>query len=136
FSFRRQPFARPLGERGSLEETDVRNGIFTPGSGGVKTGKISNQPLAVVQFPVKRRLPMFAFDSFPAFRKPPAKVLIAAVAHEFEKLAIGDQCAIDREVWYEDAMRRLLVIESKTAAFMAEAKHAAFDLSHAFHFRV
>ena len=39
--------------------------------------------------------------------------LVATVAHEFEKLAVRDRCAIDREVLQEDPVLWLLIVPGK-----------------------
>ena len=79
----------------------------------MQTSEVANHPLVVVQFPVKRRAPLFAIDNFPAFGKPPAKVLITAVADELEKVAVADQRAVERVVLQENLVRRLFVVESE-----------------------
>ena len=77
----------------------------------MKTGKISNHPLAVVELPVKRCAPVFTIDGFPAFGKPPAEVFISAVLNEREKVSDADRSFIDREVLEEHLMRRLFIVE-------------------------
>src|SRR6266851_266096 len=67
----------------------------------------------VVVFPVKRRLPFFTIDGLPAFRKPPTKVPITAVAHEFKKLAVAYGSLIDGKILEEDMVRRFFIVESK-----------------------
>src|SRR5258708_6436656 len=111
----------------------------------MQTREVSDEPLTVVLFPVKRRLPFFTIDSLPAFREPPAKVLIAALAYEFEKLSVADESLIDGKILQEDLVRGLFIVESKiiVAAFesvlrsragscVTQPKQASFDFRHAF----
>src|SRR6185503_21084645 len=105
--------------------------------GGGKTGEVANHPLAVVKLPIHRRAPVFAVDCFPTFRKPPAKVFISALAHEFEVIAVADERAVDGEVASEDLVRRLLVVPGKFVFVrvpVAQPKQATFDFSHTFDF--
>src|SRR5687768_16912929 len=98
FSFGRESFPGPLGERRGFVIADVRDGVFTSGSNRMQTGKVSNHPLAVVFFPVKRCLPLLLFDCFPTFGEPPAKVLIRAVAHELEELTVCYRGFVDLKI--------------------------------------
>src|SRR6266404_1199400 len=75
--------------------------------------EVSDEPLTVLLLPVKRRLPFFTIDSLPTFREPPAKVLITAVAHEFEKLSVADESLINGKILQEDLVRWLFIVESK-----------------------
>src|SRR3954454_8572290 len=103
----------------------------------MQAGKVSNHPLAVVLFPVKWSAPLFAIHGFPAFGKPPVKVLITTVLYEFEKVAIADRSFIERVVLQKDLVRRLLVIECEVVrtvrprAVVADSKQSAFNLGHA-----
>src|SRR6266849_2465745 len=111
----------------------------------MKSGKVANHPLVVVEFPVKRRAPLFTIHRFPAFGKPPAKILIAIVANELKKIAIAHQRAVDTEILQEDLMRRLFIVESevvvrRTLDFglwtldlvsVAKPKQSACNLCHA-----
>src|SRR5213594_1089470 len=75
--------------------------------------EVTNQPLAIVDFPIERRMPVLAIESFPSFRKPPAKVLVTAITNEFKKVAITNQRLVDGEVLYEHLVLGLLVVKSK-----------------------
>src|SRR5919205_1293989 len=101
----------------------------------MQTREVADHPLAVMQFPVERRLPMFAVDCLPTFGKPPAEVLIAAVVDELEKVSVTDWSLVDREILKEDLMRGLLVIKCKSLTFVSQLKQATFYLRHAFDFR-
>jgi len=79
----------------------------------MQAGKVANHPFAVLQFPVKRRAPLFAIDCFPAFGKPPAKVFVATLVDKFEKVAVADRGFVDREVMDENLVRWLFVVEGK-----------------------
>src|SRR5688500_523516 len=79
----------------------------------MKTGKVSNDPFAVVEFPVKRCAPVFAVDGLPAFRKPPAKVFVTTVVNELKEIPIADRSFIDREVPKKHLVCRLFVVEGK-----------------------
>src|SRR5467141_2480439 len=79
----------------------------------MQAGKVANHPLTLVQFPVEGRPPLLASDDFPAFGKPPTKVLITAGAHKLKKVAVAIQGAVNGEVLPEHLMRRLLVVESE-----------------------
>src|SRR6185437_2275874 len=113
FRFGWQPFAGPLRERGRFEEADVRNRFVFLARCRMETAEVSNHPLALVQFPVKRRAPSLGVDCCPTFGKPPAEVLITAVVDEFEKIAVADWSFVDGVILQEDLMRGLLVIESE-----------------------
>src|SRR5882724_13642243 len=75
--------------------------------------EIADHPFIVVQFPIQRRRPMFAVDSFPAFGKPPAEVLVAAVAHELQKVTVTDRSAVDGKILQEYLMRGFFIVESE-----------------------
>src|SRR5258708_20706069 len=75
--------------------------------------EVSDEPLTVLLLPVKRRLPFFTIDSLPTFREPPAKVLIAAITYEFNKLSVADESLIDGKILQEDLGRWLFIVESK-----------------------
>src|SRR5689334_19268231 len=100
----------------------------------MQTGKVANHPFVIVQLPIKRRAPLFAIDCFPAFGKPPVKVLIATVVDEFEKVAVADGSFVDQEVLDEDLVLRFLVVERKwsrarsVSAVVAEPDQSTFDL--------
>src|ERR1051326_2342437 len=103
----------------------------------MEPGEGANHPFAVVQLPVKRCAPLFAIDRFPAFGKPPAKVLIAAVVDEFEKLAVADWRFVDGEVLEEHLVRRLLVGKGEWGFIFIETNpdQAPSDVGHAFNLR-
>src|ERR1041385_1558602 len=103
----------------------------------MQPGEVANHPFAVVQLPVKRCAPLFAIDRFPAFGKPPAKVLIAAVVDEFEKLAVADWRFVDGEVLDENLVRRFLVVKGEWGFVLIISKpdEAASDVGHAFNLR-
>src|SRR6185436_7152453 len=74
---------------------------------------------------------------------PPAKILIAAVFHEFEIAAVTDRRPIYQKVLQKDFVQRLLVIKSKLgrphpsgrfggipAGAITKFKQPAIDLSH------
>src|ERR1700752_941576 len=89
-----------------------------------------------MQFPVKRRPPLFAIDRFPTFGKPPTKVLIATIVNELEKVADTDRGFVDCEVLEENLMRGFLVVECKlvgtrTQPFVANLEQSTFDPRHA-----
>src|SRR5690349_20478573 len=101
----------------------------------MKAGEVANQPFVIVEFPIERRLPVFAFDRFPTFGKPPAEVLVAAVVDEVEVFAVGDGRAIDGEVLQEDLMRRFLVVPRKSLSLKTQRKQATLDFRGAFDLR-
>src|SRR5258705_9320718 len=119
--------------------------------------EVSDEPLTVLLLPVKRPLPFFTIDSLPTFREPPAKVLIAAITYEFNKLSVADESLIDGKIRQEDVVRWLFIVESKipfgvrrlVAALVStttrstdavatvsgsvpEPKQASFDFRHSF----
>src|SRR5699024_2844826 len=138
FRFRWQSFTGPLSISGRFEKTDVRNRFVFFTRCGMEAAEVSNHPLAVVQFPVHRRAPLFAVDCCPSFRKPPAEVLITAVVDEFEKVAVADWSFVERVVLEEDLMPRLLIIECEVVrtvrarAVVTNSKKSTLNLSHAF----
>src|ERR1051326_8742086 len=79
----------------------------------MQPGEVANHPFAVVQLPGKRCAPLFAIDRFPAFGKPAAKVLIAAVVDEFENLAVAHWRFVDGEVVDENLVRRFLIVKGE-----------------------
>ena len=109
----------------------------------LQSGKTANHPITVVQFPVKRRAPFFPVDRFPALGKPPAKILIAVILYELEKIAVAHRRPIKGVILEEDLMRGLLVIESEVVKTLdfglwildfvpeAQPKESAFNFSHA-----
>src|SRR5215208_7012353 len=102
----------------------------------METGKVSNHPFAVMQFPVQRRAPLLAIYSLPTFRKPPAEVLIPAVLNEFEKLSVADHGLIDCVVLERHLVRGLLIVKSKLPRlFVAQHEEPTFNLSHPLHLR-
>ena len=48
---------------------------------------------------------------------PPAKILIAAVVHKLQIVAVADRRAIDQEVLEKNLVLRLLVVECKVVVF-------------------
>src|SRR5258705_13183208 len=117
--------------------------------------EVSDEPLTVLLLPEKRPLPFFTIDSLPTFREPPAKVLIAAITYEFNKLSVADESLIDGKILQEDLVRWLFIVESKipfgvrrlVAALVStttrstqavasgsvpEPKQASFDFRHPF----
>src|SRR6266550_8284985 len=101
-----------------------------------------------MQFPVKRRAPLFGVNNLPAFREPPAKVLVATTTDKLEKVAIAHQGTIECIVLQEDLVRGLFVVESevvvrRTLVFglwtlnlvlVAQPQQTAFNLGHSFDF--
>ena len=75
--------------------------------------EITDQPFPIVKLPVKRRFPLLLVDRLPTFRKPPAIIVVAAAAHELEKLRVTDKRAIESEILQENLVRRLLIIKSE-----------------------
>src|SRR6185503_1798056 len=114
-----QSLAGPFCKCRCFEVTGVANGFGFAACGGFETGKVSDHPLAVMEFPVKRCLPVFAFDCFPAFGKPPAEVLISTVADEFEKVTVGHEGFIEREI----------------ASVVTQRKQSSLDLCHTVNLR-
>src|SRR5882672_8007198 len=91
----------------------MRNRLAGFAFGQMQTGKIANQPLAVVQFPVKWSAPRVAINNFPAFRKPPAKILVTTIAEKLQIVAVADQRAVEGVVLKENPVRGLFVVEGE-----------------------
>src|SRR5260370_33672007 len=79
----------------------------------METGKVANHPLGVVVFPIKRRAPLFLIDFLPASRMPPTKILIAAGIYEFAIVGVTHRSPIDQEVFKENLVLRLFVVEGE-----------------------
>src|SRR5687767_5887130 len=114
----------------------------------METAEISDQPFAIMRFPVKGRPPVFTIYNFPAFRKPPAKILVAIVANELQVITVCHEGTVECVVRHKNLVRRLLVVECKvviTRGFdlgpwtldfgpVTEPEQSALDLRHAFNF--
>src|SRR5687767_5318557 len=113
----------------------------------MQTGEIADHPFAIMRFPVKRPPPVFTIYNFPAFKKPPAEILVSIVANELQVIAVGHKCSIECVVLQEHLVRRLLVIESETVVDrtldighstldlgIAQPEQSTLDLRHAFNF--
>src|SRR5438132_2783229 len=79
----------------------------------MQTRKVANHPFTVALLPIQRRLPMLQTNFFPTGGMPPAKISIATRVDEFKIVAIANRRAIDKEVFEEDFVLRLFVIESE-----------------------
>src|SRR6476619_7050532 len=73
--------------------------------------KVADEPFAVVNFPVERRMPVFTVHCFPSFRKPPTKVLVSTVSNESQELRVTHRRSVNRKIFYEDLMLRLFIIK-------------------------
>src|SRR5206468_10596122 len=71
-------------------------------------------PLAIMLFPIERRLPILLLDFLPTGGIPPAKILITAGVNKFEIVFIAHGSAVEQEVLQKDLMFRLLVIERES----------------------
>src|SRR6185295_10285097 len=92
--------------------------------------EFADHPVISVALPIHRRFPGFVVNLSPSFREPPAKIFVAAIADEFEILAVADGDAIEREILNEHGMRGLFVIVSEFASRVAEQEQPAFYLRH------
>src|ERR1700694_3672289 len=92
----------------------------------MKSGKVSDHPLVVVEFPVKRCMPLFTIYRFPTFTKPPAKILIAIVANALKQIAIAHERAVEGKGLEKNLMRGLFVVEREVVVFGVRRLDAAF----------
>src|SRR5215831_9391191 len=114
-------------------------------SGALRSTKITNQPFALVLFPVQRCLPGFGVHLFPTGRMPPAKVPVTTVVHELEIVADTNQCPIDLKIFEPNFVSRLLIVPGKrertppgvrftgmpAATFKSQLKQPAFNFNRA-----
>src|ERR1041385_2429816 len=92
----------------------------------MQAGKIPNHPLAVVWFPIQRRLPKFGVSLSPAGGMPPAKIAVAAVVHELKIIADTDQRAIDFKIFEPNLVLRPLVVPGELVVFGVRRLAATF----------
>src|SRR5215470_9996787 len=92
-----QPLPYPLCVSRSFKITDMRDRLVGLFLGSMQAMKIADHPLTVPQLPVKRRPPLLPIHGLPAFAQPPTIIVVTAVVHEFEKLAVADRSAVNRE---------------------------------------
>ena len=71
-------------------------------------------------FPVKGRRPTLLLDLGPAVRQPEQRVAVAAVRHEFEVVAVGDQAVHQREAVEPRLVDRHLVVPAPAPLDVAE----------------
>ena len=74
--------------------------------------------------PIARRVPALRFDRRPAVGQPKRRRGVAAVGHEFEPLAVGDERARDAHRLQQHLMRRPFVVEREACAVVADGVNA------------
>ena len=119
----RQALAGPARERVGLVVADVRH----------RRGAIDRlqpferhgEPLPVALLPVERRVPALAVDRRPAVGEPKRGRAIAAVLHEREPFAVGDEAVGQAEGMDEHVVARRLVVPGEALAVVADLANAA-----------
>ena len=77
-------------------------------------------PRAVDFAPVARRVPVLGLHLGPAVGQPQRRRRVAAVAHELEPLAVGDEMARDTHSCDQHLVPRRLVVEAEAVAVVAD----------------
>ena len=89
-----------------------------------QAAKRHRKPGAVDLAPIAGRLPALRLDRRPAVRQPQGRRRVAAVGHEFEPFAVGDERRRKPHRPQHDLMRRLFVVEAEAVAVVADRMDA------------
>src|SRR5437879_6533624 len=87
------------------------------------------QPRTAVAFPIEWRRPVQAPARRPAVGEPEFRTTIATVVNEREKFPVGNKVRRDLKRWYVNAVGGTFIVESETAAAMADLPIPAGNVS-------
>src|SRR6185369_1271025 len=131
FSFGGETGAFPAGVGVGFVEAHVADGLVRidrPVSGERPQAPVAiSLTLVSVHLPIERRGPALVLDFGPAVGEPEERIGVAAVVHEFEVLAVGDQAVGELEVDEVGLVDRHLVVPAPAAFDVAEVVEAALE---------
>src|SRR5579884_3011129 len=79
----------------------------------------------IMSLPIQRSLPALLQNSVPSIGQPQLGTAIAAILHELEILAVGNESVLQTKIAEQNFMMGQLVVETESVTGMTNAHHAA-----------